>query len=32
VLNHFDRDGNGSVDFNEFLRALKVTSILHNLH
>ena len=23
VLNHFDRDGNGQVDFNEFLRALK---------
>jgi Ca2+-binding EF-hand superfamily protein len=25
VLKHFDRDGNGQVDFNEFLRALKVT-------
>jgi len=24
VLEHFDRDGNGQVDFNEFLRALKV--------
>eukprot|EP00347_Sterkiella_histriomuscorum_P021558 403333558 len=23
VMQHFDRDGNGSVDFNEFLRALK---------
>ena len=22
-MQHFDRDGNGSVDFNEFLRALK---------
>ena len=27
VLNHFDRDRNGSVDFNEFLRALKVRSL-----
>jgi len=24
VLAHFDRDGNGQVDFDEFLRALKV--------
>lgn len=24
VLKYFDRDGNGQVDFNEFLRALKV--------
>lgn len=24
VLQYFDRDGNGQVDFNEFLRALKV--------
>lgn len=25
VLDHFDRDRNGQVDFNEFLRALKVS-------
>jgi len=24
ILDHFDRDRNGQVDFNEFLRALKV--------
>jgi len=24
VLKHFDRDGNGTVDFNEFLSALRV--------
>ena len=24
VLNHFDRDKNGQVDFNEFLHALRV--------
>ena len=24
VLDHFDRDKNGQVDFNEFLRALRV--------
>jgi hypothetical protein len=23
VLNHFDRDGNGQVDFNEFLKTLR---------
>lgn len=23
VLKHFDRDGNGSVDFNEFLRSIR---------
>lgn len=28
VMNHFDRDGNGQVDFNEFLRALKVSNYL----
>jgi len=27
VLNHFDRDGNGTVDFNEFLRAIKVSFV-----
>ena len=25
ILNHFDTDKNGSVDFNEFLRTLKVS-------
>jgi len=24
ILSHFDRDGSGTVDFNEFLRALRV--------
>ena len=27
VLDHFDRDKNGQVDFNEFLRALRVSFI-----
>jgi hypothetical protein len=28
VMEHFDRDGNGQVDFSEFLRALKVIIII----
>jgi hypothetical protein len=28
VLDHFDRDKNGQVDFNEFLRALRVNTHL----
>lgn len=28
VLNHFDRDKNGTVNFDEFLRTLKVSYIL----
>ena len=27
LLNHFDRDGNGTVSYDEFLRALKVSNI-----
>ena len=27
VLNYFDRDKNGQVDYNEFLRALRVKFI-----
>ena len=30
VLEHFDRDRSGSVDYNEFLRVIRV-SILFNL-
>lgn len=31
VLEHFDRDGNGQVDYNEFLRALRVSLVKANL-
>jgi Ca2+-binding EF-hand superfamily protein len=29
VLDHFDRDRNGVVDYNEFLRAIRVSTLIH---